>query len=159
MREAAVARFCSQDGRKRRHGASLHGSSMAFGAPSAAFLPLFALRRSFSGLFCDSGASREAPWSRFLPAREENAAVRPPGGVFCRGIAVCLGSIRRDCFRPVECKSSPQVVHVVASRSHIVALTSAKCRLCGSDSLRPETFLCRFVANTCGFLVRAHRVR
>ena len=65
--------------------------SMAFGAPSADFLPLFALRRSFSGFFCGSGASREAPWSRFLPAREENAAARPPSGVFCRGIAARSG--------------------------------------------------------------------
>ena len=158
MREAAVARLCSQDGRKRRHGASLHGPSMAFGAPSAVFLPIFVLRRSFSGLFRDSRASREAPWSRFLPAREENAAARPPSGVFCRGIATRSGR-RRDCFRPSECKSSPPMVHVVALGPRVVASVSVKCRLCGGGSLCPETFLCRFVANTCGFLVRAHRVR
>ena len=61
LREAAVARFCSQDGRKRRQGASLHGFSVAFGAPLAAFLTLFAFRRSFSSFFCDSEAPREAP--------------------------------------------------------------------------------------------------
>lgn len=51
------------------------------------------------------------------------------------------------------------VAHIAASGPRIVALVSAKCHLCVRGSSCSETFLCRFVANTCGFLVRVHGVR
>lgn len=51
------------------------------------------------------------------------------------------------------------VVRIVASGPRIVALVSAKCHLCVRGSSCSKAFLCRFVANTCGFLVRAHGVR
>lgn len=51
------------------------------------------------------------------------------------------------------------VVRIVASGPRIVALVSAKCHLSVRGSSCSETFLCRFVANTCGFLVRVHGVR
>ena len=51
------------------------------------------------------------------------------------------------------------VVRIVASGPRIVALVSAKCHLCVRGSSCSKAFLCRFVANTCGFLVRVHGVR
>lgn len=51
------------------------------------------------------------------------------------------------------------VVRIVASGPRIVALVSAKCHLCVRGPSCSKAFLCRFVANTCGFLVRAHGVR
>ena len=69
MREAAVARFCSQDGRKRRQGASLHGFSVAFGALSAAFLPLLC----FAALF------RAFPVTLRRPERPHSRVFCQPG--------------------------------------------------------------------------------
>ena len=157
--EAAVARFCSQDGRKRRQGASLHGFSVAFGAPLGGFSVAFRASPLFFGPFLPlRGVSRgpivvfsasqgrkrcsEAPWRRFLPRN-----------------CCSLGSIRRDCFRPSEGESSPPVVRIVASGPRIVALVSAKYHLCVRGPSCSKAFLCRFVANTCGFLVRVHGVR
>lgn len=51
------------------------------------------------------------------------------------------------------------VAHIVASGPRIVALVSAKCHLCVRGPSCSKAFLCRFVANTCGFLVRTHGVR
>ena len=51
------------------------------------------------------------------------------------------------------------VVRIVASGPRIVALASAKYHLCVRGPSCSKTFLCRFVANTCGFLVRVHGVR
>lgn len=51
------------------------------------------------------------------------------------------------------------VVRIVALGPRIVALVSAKCHLCVRGSSCSKAFLCRFVANTCGFLVRVHGVR
>ena len=156
--EAAVARFCSRDGRKRRQGASLHGFSVAFGVPLAAFLPFFALRRSFSGLSCRFEAFREAPWSRFLTAREENTAVRPPSGVFRRGIADRSGRFGVIAFvRPRANRRLGGAYRCFGVAN--CSLVSAKCHLCVRGPSCSKAFLCRFVANTCGFLVRAHGVR
>ena len=51
------------------------------------------------------------------------------------------------------------VVRIAALGPRIVALVSAKYHLCVRGPSCSKTFLCRFVANTCGFLVRMHGVR
>lgn len=51
------------------------------------------------------------------------------------------------------------VVRIVALGPRIVALVSAKYHLCVRGPSCSKAFLCRFVANTCGFLVRVHGVR
>ena len=121
--------------------AAFRASPLLFGP----FLPLRGVSRGPIVAFSDSkGRKRcsEAPWRRFLPRN-----------------CCSPGSIRRDCFRPSEGESSPPVVRIVALGSRIVALVSAKCHLCVRGPSCSKAFLCRFVANTCGFLVRAHGVR
>lgn len=56
-------------------------------------------------------------------------------------------------------RTTTPVVRIVALRPRIVALVSAECHLYVRGSSCSKAFLCRFVANTCGFLVRAHGVR
>lgn len=56
-------------------------------------------------------------------------------------------------------QTAAPVVRIVASGPRIIALVSAKYHLCVRGPSCSKAFLCRFVANTCGFLVRAHGVR
>ena len=56
-------------------------------------------------------------------------------------------------------QTAASVVRIVASGPRIVALVSAKYHLCVRGPSCSKAFLCRFVANTCGFLVRVHGVR
>ena len=79
--KAAVARFCSQDGRKRRQGASLHGFSVAFGALLAAFLPLFALPAPFRA-FLAASRRFERPHSRVFCQPGKKTLQRGPLAAF-----------------------------------------------------------------------------
>ena len=56
-------------------------------------------------------------------------------------------------------QTAAPVVRIVALGPRIIALVSAKYHLCVRGPSCSKAFLCRFVANTCGFLVRAHGVR
>ena len=124
------------------------GFSVAFGASPLLFELFLRLRDASRGPIVAFSASQGrkrcsgAPWRRFLPRN-----------------CCLLGSIRRECFRPSEGESSPPVVRIVASGPRILALVSAKYHLCVRGPSCSKAFLCRFVANTCGFLVRVHGVR
>ena len=154
--EAAVARFCSRDGRKRRQGGL--AACVAFGALLTAFLPLFALPAPFRA-FLAASRRFERPHSRVFCQPGKKTLQRGPLAAFSaaellfawvdsarllssvRGRIVAPGGAYR-CFGVANC-----------------SLVSAKCHLCVRGPSCSKTFLCRFVANTCGFLVRAHGVR
>ena len=163
--EAAVARFCSQDGRKRRQGASLHGPSMAFGAPLTAFLPLFVLAALFRA-FSAAPRRPEGPHSRVFRQPGKKTLQRGPLVAFSAAkllfawvdSARLLSSVRGRIVASVV-RIVASVVRIVALGPRIVALVSAKYHLCVRGPSCSKAFLCRFVANTCGFLVRVHGVR
>ena len=101
----------------------------------------------------------ERPHSRvFCQPGKKNAAVGPHGGVFCRGIAARLGRFGVIAFvRPRANRRLGGAYRCFGVAN--CSLVSAKYHLCVRGPSCSKAFLCRFVANTCGFLVRVHGVR
>lgn len=156
--KAAVARFCSQDGRKRRQGASLHGFSVALGALwrlSCRFSRFAALFQAFSV----TPGRPERPHSRVFRQPGKKTLQRGPLVAFSAAELLLARVDLAWLLSSVRGRIVASVVRIVASGPRIVALVSAKCHLCVRGSSCSKAFLCRFVANTCGFLVRVHGVR
>ena len=124
------------------------GFSVAFGASPLLFELFLRLRDASRGPIVAFSASQgrkrcsEAPLVAFSAAELLLARVDS---------AWLLSSVRG--------RIVASVVRIVASGPRIVALMSAKCHLCVRGPSCSKAFLCRFVANTCGFLVRVHGVR
>ena len=131
----------------------------AFGAAIGGFPVAFRASPLFFRAFPVTSRRPERPHSRvFYQPGKKTLQARPPSGVFCRGIAARSGRFGVIAFvRPRANRRLGGAYRCFGVAN--CSLVSAKCRLCGRGSLCPETFLCRFVANTCGFLVRAHGVR
>ena len=116
-----------------------------FAAPFRAFLRLRDASRGPIVAFSASQGRKRcsgAPWRRFLPRN------------------CCLpGSIRRECFRPAECKPPLRwCVSLLRGRGSS-PWWARNAAFAGAVRCALRRFLCRFVANTCGFLVRVHGVR
>lgn len=126
--------------------------------PIDGFSAAFRASPLFFGLFLRLRGAPRGPIVVFSGSQGRKRCSEAPLWHFLPRNCCSLGSIWRDCFvRPRANRRLGGAYRCFGVAN--CSLVSAKCHLCVRGPSCSKAFLCRFVANTCGFLVRAHGVR